>query len=214
MRFKKFAGLSPRFLILPRRTLKPAATGLFCFFLVVTLHAEIIDRTMAVAGNRIITLSDVRQERNIQLALGQAAAKDDDAIVRELADTYLIEAQIAQFPGVEVDGAEIEAELNKIQNRQGVSIETLRQSIRRRLQISRYFDVRFRQFINASEEEIQTYYRNVFVPEAEKRGLTPVPPLENVAQLIRNNVVEEKMKQDIDTWLEAVRRGSEIEIFD
>jgi hypothetical protein len=179
-----------------------------------TLHAEIIDRIMAVVGSRIITLGDVRQERNIQLALGQAAAKDDDAIVSALVNAYLIEAQIAQFPGVEVDAAEVEAELDGIQHRQSVNIDALRQSIRHRLQTSKYFDLRFRQFINATDEEARTYYREVFVPEAEKRGLHPVPPFEDVAQFVRNNVVEEKLKHDIDVWLEAVRRGSEIEIFD
>ncbi len=187
---------------------------LWIFLVASALHAEVIDRILAVVQNRIITLSDVRQERSIQLALAETATKDDAAILEELIDIYLIEAQIAQFPGIEVDEADVEAELNKIPDRKGIAVNDLRQGIRRRLEASRYFDLRFRQFINTSEVEIQKYYDEVFAPEARRRGLDPIPPLQDVARLATNNVVEEKLAHEIEIWLATVRQGSDIETFD
>lgn len=195
--------------------LKHRAHSLLCILLVASmLHAEVIDRILAVVQNRIITLGDVRQERSIQLALGGTARKDDSAILGELIDVYLIEAQIAQFPGVEIDAADVEAELTKVSNRGEIALDDLRQGIRRRLETSRYFDLRFRQFISTSEAEIQTYYAEVFVPEARRRGLDPVPPLQEVARLVTNNLVEEKLEREVQVWLESVRQGSAIETFD
>lgn len=187
---------------------------LFCAVFLSALDAEVIDRILAVVQNRIITLGDVRQERSIQLALGETARKDDAAILDELIDVYLIEGQIAQFPGVEIDAADVEAELSKVSNRREIALNDLRQGIRRRLETSRYFDLRFRQFISTTEAEIQTYYDEVFVPEARRRGLDPVPPLQEVARLVTNNLVEEKMEREVQVWLESVRQGGDIGTFD
>jgi hypothetical protein len=179
-----------------------------------SLYGEVIDRIVAAVDNHIVTMSDVRRERSVRLALGETPSKDDATIRNELIDVYLIQAQIAQFPGVEIDAADVEAQVNRIGDRQGADTDALREGIRRRLQTGRYFDLRFRQFITATEDEIQAYYDNVFAPEARRRGLNPIPPLSDVAQMIRSNVIEEKLEREVDTWLEAVRLGSDIEIFE
>jgi hypothetical protein len=78
----------------------------------------------------------------------------------------------------------------------------------------RYFDARFRRFINPPPEEVRKYYDDVFVPEAKTRGLNPIPPLEQVSDLIRRNVIEEHVGRDVTLWLEGIRRRSQIEIFE
>ena len=90
----------------------------------------------------------------------------------------------------------------------------MREVIRKRIQMAKYFDVRFRQFLRASDEEIRKYYDEVFVPEAKARGLNPIPPLEQVADVIPKNVIEEKLDHEVKIWLEAIRRRSDIEIFE
>jgi hypothetical protein len=74
--------------------------------------------------------------------------------------------------------------------------------------------MRFGQFIQASDADVSKYYDEVFVPEAKKRELNPIPPLTEVADLIRNNVVREAMNHEINIWLEAIRRRSNIEVFE
>jgi len=79
--------------------------------------------------------------------------------------------------------------------------------------MQKYFDLRFRQFIRPTNEDLQKYYDDVFVPEWKKRGLNPIPPLTQITDAIRNNVVQEQMNHEIDVWLEAIRARSNIEVF-
>jgi hypothetical protein len=88
----------------------------------------------------------------------------------------------------------------------------LRNAILRRLRTARYFDLRFRQFLRATDEEIRAYYDSVFIPELKARGVSPVPPLEEVSDAIRTNVIGEKLDREVTVWLDALRRRSNIEI--
>jgi hypothetical protein len=178
-----------------------------------SVQAEIIDRIRGVVGNQIITQSDIREERNLRAALGEAA-EADTAILQSLVEELLIEDQMLQFPGVEVAASEIEAELSMVQDRHGLPLQVIEDGIRRRFARMRFFELRFRQFITASSEEIQQYYETVFVPEAQARGLRPIPPLQEVADLVRSNVVNEKLSTEVETWLEAVRGRSNVEVFE
>jgi len=42
------------------------------------------------------------------------------------------------------------------------------------------------------------YYEDVFVPAAKSRGLSPIPPLAEVEEGIRRNIVEEKSAKEIE----------------
>ncbi len=177
-------------------------------------QAEVIDKILAVADGHIITASDMRQERDILMRLNEKPVDDDKALVQQLIDNYLIETQVADFPGVDVTDADIDADLQKSIAREGPPSQALREAVRRRIRMRRYFDVRFGQFIHASDEDVAKYYNDVFVPEAKKRGMNPVPPLEEVSDMIRNNVIQESMNHEITIWLEAMRRRSNIELFE
>ena len=189
----------------------------FCLFLllasfVLQLDAEVIDKTVAVIDGRIITLSDLLRERTVRAVLGEPPVEDNGALLQQTIEKFLVERQIAEFPGTEASDAEIDAELNKLENRNTVPEETLRRAIARQIRISKYFEVRFRQFIRPSDDDVRKYYEEVFVPAAKSRGLNPVPALEQVVDAVRNNVIEEQLNHDVNIWLEAVRRRSDIEI--
>ncbi|HYR91068.1 MAG TPA: hypothetical protein VE422_43835 [Terriglobia bacterium] len=184
------------------------------FWLITVTHAEILDRIVAVVDGHIITLSDLQQEREIRARLGEKQINDDKALIEELIENWLIESQMADFPGVEVSDEEVDAELNKSQTKQGAAPQAVREAVRKRLRMQKFFDVRFRQFLRASDEEIRMYYTDVFVPEARSRGINSVPPLEQVMEMIRMNIIEEKLNHEVTNWLEAIRRRSNIEIFE
>ena len=168
-------------------------------------YAEIIHRMVAVVEGRVITQSDVAQERKIRAILDEKAIEDDTALIQQLVEQHLIETQIADFPGVEVSDDEIDAELSKKTNAD-VPRDILREAIRKRIRISKYFELRFRQFIRASDEDVRKYYEQVFVPGARQRGLNPIPSLEQVADAVRTNVIEEQLNHEVNNWLEAIRR--------
>lgn len=175
--------------------------------------AEVIDRMVAVVDGHVITQSDLRQEREIRSLLGEKAAADDAALIREMIDNYLIERQSSDFPGADVTPEEIDAELKNSAPQAGTATPAMRAAIGSRIRMEKYFDLRFRQFIRPMDEDLQKYYDDVFVPEAKNRGLNPIPPLAEIKEAIRNNVVQEQMNHEIDVWLEAIRARSNIEVF-
>jgi len=182
-------------------------------FLVTIGRAEVIDRIVAVVEGHIITLSDLRQEREVRARLGEPAIDNDAVLVRQLVDNYLIERQTAEYPNIDVVNEEVEAELKRAASRIAES-EALRDSVRRRIRIQKFFDLKFRQLIRPTDEEIRKYYENVFVPEARARGLQSIPPLSDgeMARGIRENVVQESLDREVEVWLEAIRRRSNIEV--
>jgi hypothetical protein len=188
----------------------------FFLCLVSSVRAEIIDKVVAVVDGHIITVSDMRQERNILMRLNEKPLDDDKALVQQMIDNYLIQTQITDFPGIDVADADVDQELQKsaIRESAGAPSPALREAVRLRIRMQKYFELRFGQFIHATDDDISKYYKAVFVPEAQKRGLDPIPPLAQVSDLIRDNVIQEGLHHEITIWLEASRRRSNIELFD
>lgn len=191
---------------------------IFCVFaslLFATIgHAEIIDRIVAVVEGHIITLSDLRQEREIRARLGETPIDNDAVLARQLVDNYLIERQTAEYPNIDVVNEEVEAELKKTSSRIAES-EALRDSIQKRIRMQKFFDVKFRALIRPTDEEIGKYYETVFVPAARSRGLESIPPLTDgeMARGIRENVIQESLDREVEVWLEGIRRRSHIEVY-
>jgi len=177
------------------------------------IRAELLDRMVAVVDGHIITAGDVRQEREILMRLGDKPIEDDKALIQHMIDNYLIETQIADFPGVDVTDADVDTELKNSVSREGVPSNAVREAVRLRIRMRKYFELRFGQFIRPSDEDIRNYYNNVFVPAAKERSVNPIPPLEQVTDLIRSNVFQESLNHEITIWLEAIRRRSSIEVF-
>jgi hypothetical protein len=191
------------------------ATGSLCLFLLLSIpsQAEIIDRIVAVVDGHIITLSDLRQEREIRERLGEQSIADNVALARDMIDNYLIERQSADFPGVDVTSDEIDAELQNSRAREGRASQAVRDAVGQRIRMRKYFDLRFRQFIRPSDQDVRKYYDESFVPAAKDKGLNPIPPFNDVADAVKNNVVQEQLNHEIDVWLEAIRGRSIIEVF-
>ena len=183
--------------------------------LVLTSEAEVIDRILATVDGHIITMSDVRQEQEIRERLGQKAVESEKALVQALIDDRLIEGQIADYPGIDVTDAEVSAALQDSIAREGNPTKAVREAVRQRIMMEKVFDLKFRQSIAPTEEDIRKYYENVFVPEARSRG-NPVLPLSDpeMSRAIRGNVVEELMNHALTVWLDAIRGRSKIEIFE
>jgi hypothetical protein len=179
-----------------------------------SLGAEVIDRIVAVVEGHLITMSDLRQERQTRRALGEKPIDDDVALAKDLADTYLIERQTADYPNIDVLNEEIEAELQKLNVPQ--ASPALREAIKRRIRIQKFFDLKFRDVIRPTDDEIRKYYDEVFVPEARKRGMQPIPPLADpqMTSAIRDNVIQERLDHEVDVWLDAIRRRSNVEILE
>ncbi len=186
----------------------------FCFALLCApaLHGDVIDRLMALVDGKIITLSDVKQERALRQFFGEESPQEDAAILDEVIEDFLIRNQVDQFPGIQVTTEEVESYRLQLGDAGDLAGEVVDVTIRQRMKLARYVDLRFRQFIQASETEIEQYYSDVFLPRAQTSGLRRIPPLEEVRETIRTNVIEEEVDREIRVWVESLVRRSEIEV--
>src|SRR5499426_3667518 len=119
--------------------------------------AEVIDRVVAVVEGHVITLSDLRQEREIRAQLGEKPIEDDTALAKELVDNYLIERQIADYPNLDVTEAEVDSDLEKFNSSASRASEVLRNAVRHRIRMQKFFDIRFRQLIRPTDDEVRKY---------------------------------------------------------
>ena len=176
------------------------------------MPAEVIDSIAAVVDGHIITTSDMREQREIGAKLGDKPIEDDAALLQKMIDDYLIETNMTDVT-VDVTDDELDAEMRKFGPGSGIPLTKVREAVRLRIRMRKYFDKRWGESIHPTDEDIRRYYESIFVPAARERGLTSIPPLEAMAESVRNNVIQEALNHEIDIWLEAIRRKSKIEIF-
>lgn len=174
-------------------------------------RAEVIDKIVAVVNGQIITLSDIRLEHDIQAVLGDPSSTDEE-LLKSMIDRALLEAEMAQFPSLDVSDDEVIDRMKEIPDLRGVAPAAVRNAIIQKLQRRKYLDLRYRQFIVVSSEEIEKEYDTIFVPEAVKRGIT-VPELKTIEGDLRMILFEKKVSQEVDESLRDLHTRGNVEIF-
>jgi hypothetical protein len=94
-----------------------------------------------------------------------------------------------------------------------IDMAALRDRLRWQLQVMKFIDYRFRQFVVVDTKEIEAYYREQFLPELQKRKAVPAPELADVEEGIRKILTEEKLNIQVDEWLASLRKDARIEVF-
>jgi FKBP-type peptidyl-prolyl cis-trans isomerase (trigger factor) len=171
-------------------------------------------------------------ERSIEQVTGTYAAQGIDtssdeanATIREQALTALINRQLmidaATAAGLTATEEEIQAEyqvaLDNVGGEEslatalsdiGMTEADLRADIANDVIINRYLDEKLKlNTVTVSDEEVKTAY-----DEAAESNGEDVPPLEDVEELIRNQLLVEKQQELIGTELERLRGEATIEI--
>jgi len=119
-------------------------------------RAEVIDRVLAVAGGRIITLSDVTAARTLGLQAAGETPDPGQAILQKLIDRQLMLAEVDRYAPPEPAAAAIDrdvaavrarfasaAAFDAVLARSGIDERQLRETIRQDLRIRAYLDQRF-----------------------------------------------------------------------
>ncbi len=84
--------------------------------------------------------------------------------------------------------------------------------MRNRLAILHFIELRFRQGIRISREEIDAYYRDMLLPQYTA-GET-VPTLDQVSPRIEEILLQQKVNALFSDWLENLRKQGQIEVLD
>lgn len=84
--------------------------------------------------------------------------------------------------------------------------------VRNRIEILGFIELRFRQGIRITPEEIETYYKDTLLPQYPA-GQTP-PPLQQVSARIEEILLQQRVNALFDTWLANLRKQGQIEVLD
>lgn len=204
----------------------------------VTGSAVTIDRVVAVVNRQVILASDLQDE--MQLAVLNPNSNRRQKITErqaldQLISRTLIQQQIRQddVESAEPKPEEIEARLREIRTELPACVQADCKSdagwtaflahhdltpkrvetyLRNRLKILSFIELRFRQGIRITPEEIQSYYQEKLVPQYPA-GETP-PPLEQVSSRIEEILLEQKVNILFRDWLTNLRKQGQIEVLD
>jgi hypothetical protein len=198
----------------------------------------VLDRVVAVVNNRPILASDVEDE--VRLAVldpGQAShtALTPKVALQQLISRALIQQQIRQEDEQAAQPTQAEVDARLVETRKqlpacvrfncateqgwkaflathGLTPERVESYMRYRVQILRFIELRFRQGIRISQEEVGTYYRETLMPQYVT--IEAIPTLDDVAPRIEEILLEQQVSALFDDWLKDLRKQGNIEVLD
>jgi len=198
----------------------------------------VLDRVVAVVNNSAILASDVDEEVRLSvLDPGQAGhgLLTRPRALQQLIARTLIQQQIRQEDerAAAPAKAEIDQRLAEIRNQMPSCVhrncaseagwkafladhdltpERVETYLRNRVEILRFIELRFRQGIRISPQEIESYYRETLLP-LYTTGES-APPLDQVSDRIEEILLQQQVNILFDDWLANLRKQGEIEVFD
>jgi hypothetical protein len=95
----------------------------------------------------------------------------------------------------------------------GLTSEKLDEILDQRVRIEKYLDFRFRNFVVIAQQDIQSYYNEVFIPRFRSRFPGRIlPTLEESRGEIERILTESKIESDTDAFLDSARDRAEVVI--
>jgi hypothetical protein len=184
---------------------------------------QTVDRIAARIEDDIIMESDVRELAGFQ-ELVDGHSKSRGELIRELAGEWIVrgEADGAKYPGPTNDDIEnayrrlasqfaSPEEFQKRMAAAGLSEAAVRRMLGQQLYLSRFLDYRFRPSAQVDQKQIETYYQEEFAPQLKGRGQA-VPPLDAVADTIREVLVQRAITDRANQWIDETRAGLKIDV--
>jgi hypothetical protein len=192
-------------------------------------RAGVIDRIAVTLDNQIITESEIAQEIRLTAFLNgdppefgtEARKKAADRLIEQ----KLIRREIQLGRYQEPDKEEVEAMLKQVQSqrfhgsdeyRQALGGGGLRESdvkahLLWQLTLLRFIDARFRPAVQVSEPEIRAHFDSGLakldnMPDPENK-----PKFEDLRDQIRETLINQRVDQQLDDWLQATRRRTRIQ---
>jgi hypothetical protein len=192
---------------------------------------EVVDRMVAVVnGSELITYSDLLWQLALQpdAPLDSPRREDLRRVLDLLIDQRLVVDEAEKLPHVHATDKEIDDALTELikrfpsleefhrrLDRVGLTAEQLREIIHERLDMEKYLDFRFRSFTVVTPQEVEAYYRDVYVPRRRRQSPGQiVPELKTVYNEIQAELIETKIESDTDDFLEEARNAAQITILD
>ena len=192
---------------------------------------EIVDRMVAVVnGSELITYSDLLWQIALQPGAPLDAPRHEDLrrALDLLIDQRLVMQEADKLPHVHATEEEMKAaeadlikrfpsveEFQRRLERVGLNAPQLREIVHERIDMAKYLDFRFRAFTVVTPQEVESYYRDVYVPRRRRQSPGQiVPELKAVYDAIQAELIESKVESDTDDFLEEARGAAQVTILD
>jgi hypothetical protein len=196
---------------------------------------RVVDRSVATISDgvhtELITYSDLLWQLALQpgTPIDPPSSDDLNRALQLLINQRLFALEAERIPRNAPTDKEIADEINRLVSRfrspaefierlkrvgfSSISDDNFESIIAQRLAIEKYLDFRFRSFIVITPADEERYYNSVFVPDFRRRfpGVV-LPGLEEKRAEIRGILTEERVAQQIETFLDEAKRRAEIVI--
>ena len=196
------------------------------------LRADTLDRVVVSVGNTGITESEIEQEARFTLFLdGRPQPSDLSQSELQAARDRLIERTLLQEEAAaeDSDASGLNQEANRLLNEvrnlypdegqyraalQAVGYTQAEAHLRlvENVRIVRLINRRLQPNAWVNQREIETYYRETFVPEHEQKEKTSPPSLEEVGSLIREILVQQEVDRLLDEWIKEIQTTRRVKI--
>jgi hypothetical protein len=195
----------------------------------------VVDRMVAVVNKRVIMESKLDQEVRLERlfegkppAGPQIETPEKSSALEQLIDRELLEQQTPRDNIDAPSPEEVARRVSEIRARNPglktdedwkarlAADDLTEQDVERRIisefGVLRYVDERFRSLVRVDRADIAAYYQEKLLPELRRRG-APEPSLAEVSDKIENILVEQRVDQMLNEWLEILRGQAQIENF-
>jgi len=192
---------------------------------------EVIDRILAVVNNTPLLLSDWDEAWRCEALLAGRApesysAAEQHEIFNRLVDQELLRQQMRGYLLPAVADEDLQARLQEVRTQltggkdgqwstmlqlAGITEDEVAYHLRRQIELERFVDVRFRAGIRIEDRAITRYYNDVFLPQLNKAGGKQVP-LDDVSGKIREILTQERLAEQLSSWIQTLREETEIRI--
>lgn len=197
-----------------------------------------LDSVVAVVNRQVILSTDI--DDDVELSILDPSPGAGGTITRphaleELISRALIQQQIRQedLPTIEPSTSAVAARLDEIRKDLPVCVRAhcstdagwraflaahnltqwrVENYLRNRMEILSFIEERFRQGIQISDQEIETYYQQTLLPQYPP-GVA-APPLSQVRARIQEILLEQQVNVLFNSWLENLRTQGDVEILD
>ena len=195
---------------------------------IVVHSGEVLDRLVAVVNGRALLQSDVEEELRYECfaskkSLQDLTSEDRNTALDRLIDQELLREQMRPADFKPVKSEDLDKALETFKSdysntggeswpvsleSYGISEVTVRNHIEIELNQLRVIDLRLRPSIQIDSAVIRGYYQEQLLPK--------LPPgqkisLEEATPTIRELLIQQKMNQALESWLDALRGQAQIQ---
>jgi hypothetical protein len=192
-------------------------------------QGTVIDAVVAIVNVDVILESDVDEERRFEaiqpyrgsltefsrdravqriidrtLILQQAALEPEDVAITDQALDKQILTLRNDIPECKQYHCDTDAGWAKFLSDKGFSVQEFQDRWRKRMALLRLIEVRFRNGIRITNDEIKEYYEKTMLPEYAKQKVAP-PQLDTISQRVEEVLLQQQVGNLLRDWLKSLR---------